>query len=122
MKEKEYYKPIDLPEPVKPKQTADTTVEEWPSYEKFALVNDRVAKELNAIQTGASELCHYPRYFHAQEPIMLKFQELKTNPTKRNWVNFMVLAEQDLGRKAADQFEKWYGLIFNNKISYHGEL
>lgn len=121
MTDRTYYKPIDLPEPPKLKQSADKTVEAWPTLEQFAKVNDRVAKELDAIQKGSSDLCSYARYFHNNEPIMVRFHELSTNPTKSNWVKFMILAEQDLGRKAADQFEKWYNLIFTGKVDYHGE-
>jgi hypothetical protein len=122
MTERNYYKPVELPEPPKPKQTADKEVEAWPTLEQFGKVNDRVAKELDAIQKGSSELCNYARHFHANEPVMVRFHELTTNPNKANWVKFMILVEQDLGRKAADQFEKWYNLIFTNKVSYHEEL
>lgn len=116
-----YYNPIDLPEQPVEKKTADPTAEAWPSVEKFSLVNDRVAKELNAIQNGTSELVAYARYFNATEPVMVRFQALKTDPTKKNWVSFMILVEQDLGRKAADQIEKWYSLIFTGNVSYKEE-
>lgn len=116
-----YYNPIELPELTKDKQTADPKVDSWPTREKFDLVNSRVAEELNRIQSGTSELLNYPRYFQGKEPVMMKFNQLKLDPTKRNWVDFMILAEQDLGKKAADQFEKWYGLIFTDTVTYKEE-
>lgn len=118
---KVYYNPIELPEQPAEKKTADPSVEAWPTVEAFAMVNDRVAKELNAIQNGTSNLVTVARYFNAKEPVMVKFHEFKQNPTKRLWVDFMILVEQDIGRKAADQFEKWFSLIFTGTVSYKGE-
>jgi hypothetical protein len=113
-----YYNPIELPELPSEKKTSDPTVEKWPTVEQFALVNDRVAKELNGIQNGSSDLVHVARYFHGKEPVMMKFNQFRQDPTKRNWVDFMLLVEQDIGRKAADQFEKWYHLIFTGTVTY----
>ena len=118
---KRYYNPISLPELPAEKKTADTTVEQWPTVEQFALVNDRIAKELNSIQNGSSDLVTVARYFHGKEPVMVKFSQFRQEPTKRNWIDFMLLVEQDIGRKAADQFEKWYQLIFTGKVSYLSE-
>ena len=67
-----YYKPIELPELPAEKKTADSTVDQWPTIEQFAIVNDRIAKELAALQAGTSELLAVARYFHAQEPVMVK--------------------------------------------------
>lgn len=116
-----YYNPIELPEPPAENKTADPTVDKWPTIEQFGLVNDRVARELDRIQAGTSELLKVARYFHSKEPVMVKFHQFRQDPNKRNWVDFMVLVEQDLGRKAADQFEKWYGLIFTGTVSYKEE-
>jgi hypothetical protein len=113
-----YYNPISLPEIPAEKQTADKTVDQWPTIEQFSKVNDRIAKELNAIQSGSSPLVTIARYFHSKEPVMLKFNQFKQDPTKRNWVDFMLLVEQDIGRVAADQFEKWFNLIFTGTVSY----
>lgn len=116
-----YYTPVSLPEPPAEKKTTDTTVEAWPTVEQFSLVNDRIAKELDRIQNGSSDLVVVARYFHGKEPVMTKFSQFRQEPTKRNWVDFMLLVEQDIGRKAADQFEKWFGLIFTGKVSYISE-
>ena len=113
-----YYNPIALPELPAEKKSADPTVEKWPTIEAFALVNDRVAKELNAIQNGTSDLVVTPRYFHGKEPVMMAFSDLRQDPSKKNWVRFMILVEQDIGRKAADQIEKWYHLIFTGTVTY----
>ena len=116
-----YYTPIALPEAPAEKKTTDPTVDKWPTVEQFALVNDRVAKELNAIQNGSSDLVNIARYFHGKEPVMVKFTQFRQDPTKRNWVDFMILVEQDIGIKAVNQFEKWYNLIFTGKVSYKPE-
>jgi len=118
MSEKFYYRPIQLPEPPKEKVTADTTIDKWPTIEQFALVNDRVAKELDRIQNGTSDLVTVARYFHGKEPVMQKFQQFRQDPCKRNWIDFMLLVEQDIGIKAANQFEKWFNLIFTGTVSY----
>jgi len=116
-----YYKPIELPELSKEKKSAEPEIDKWPTREQFGIINDRVAKEMDRIQAGTSELTHYPRYFNVKEPVMAAFIRLKEEPNKKNWATFMIIAEQDLGRKAADQFEKWYGLIFTGTVSYKEE-
>jgi len=118
---KMYYNPITLPEPPAEKKTADASVDKWPTIEQFSIVNDRIAKELNAIQNGSSDLIVIARYFHGKEPVMVKFNEFKQNPVKKLWVEFMQLVEQDIGFKAVSQFEKWYGLIFTGTVSYKGD-
>ena len=113
-----YYNPIALPPLPSEKESADPSVDKWPTIEQFSLVNDRVAKELNAIQNGTSELVTVARYFHGKEPVMLKFNEFKQSPYKKLWIEFMILTEQDIGPKAADQFERWYNLIFTGTVNY----
>lgn len=114
-----YFEEIALPEQPVEKKKADPTQEYWPTREEFDMITDRIAKELDKIQTGTSNLCAYPRYFNQNEPVMRTFHKMRTEPTFNNWQTFMQIAEQDLGLKAAQTFSKWFEIIFRGReVSY----
>ena len=116
-----YYNPIELPELSKEKQSAEPEIDNWPTREQFGIINDRIAKEMDRIQAGTSELTHYPQYFNVKEPVMQAFVKFKEDSNKKNWTTFMIIAEQDLGIRAVRQFEAWYALVFTGTVSYKEE-
>jgi hypothetical protein len=120
MPKNKFFTPIDLPDPPKEKQTADPSVPNWPSPERFSVILDRIAVELNNIQTGISKLTPYGISFTTgigqnTAPIMHSFNQFKTAPTKENMDSFLQMVQQDVNLLAKKEFKKWLNIITKEK-------
>jgi hypothetical protein len=107
-----HFKPIEIPKiPGEERDNVEPSIPDWPIKALFNQVNNRIAKELDAIQQGISPLIKRGIQLKANEPIMTSFKKFRAYPTKDNCQNFLNMAKQDVGLIAERQFKAWLQII-----------
>lgn len=112
---KSFFTPIELPEAPVEKVTADPSVPGWPTPEQFGPILDRIAIEMDKITEGRSELTPYGIVLTTGSGIMNVFNRFKLEPTKKNMLEFLDMAENDINLRARREFKKWLNLLLKEE-------